>query len=344
MQRRSWQNKDRSNSVSKSFLLRQKVSMTKTSLAKVALLKCTSGYAAFEYLNYGRISPKVDTYSFGVVVLELISGKKYRPSHAQSSNPQSLRDRANELYKKGKVSQFMDRKLIPSAIGVMCTQLDPKLRPTMRRVHSMLSKNYSRSSSTLVEEPMRDGSSLSSSSSTARISATATEEEDEGDIPIPMITKEDPIETMGKLCPKKTSARQSREKTPLPPLHMTKQTKEAAKKMAKQQQTIVPEIKVDKERLAANDAKEDFWQAITKLKSLETSFKKNLNDGGNKSSWCEEGFFEEGEEGKYKDQLTNPQDAIFTNNWEGILRKVGVAEDSLLFSKVPLSGLVEQMT
>ncbi|KAI8011880.1 hypothetical protein LOK49_LG06G02421, partial [Camellia lanceoleosa] len=73
---------------------------------------------------------------------------------------------------------------------------------------------------------------------------------------------------------------------------------------------IVPEIKVDKERLAANDAKEDFWQAITKLKSLETSFKKNLNDGGNKSSWCEEGFFEE--------------------------------EDSLLFFEVPLSSLVEQ--
>ncbi|KAI8011882.1 G-type lectin S-receptor-like serine/threonine-protein kinase RKS1 [Camellia lanceoleosa] len=108
MQRRSWQNKDRSNSVSKPFLLRQKVSMTKTSLAKVALLKCTSGYAAFEYLNYGRISPKVDTSDFGVVVLELISGKKYRPFHAQSSNPQSLRDRANELYNKGKVSRFMD--------------------------------------------------------------------------------------------------------------------------------------------------------------------------------------------------------------------------------------------
>ncbi|XP_028079785.1 uncharacterized protein LOC114281504 [Camellia sinensis] len=199
---------------------------------------------------------------------------------------------------------------------------------------------------------------------------TTAPEKDEGGIPIPMITKEDPIETMGKLCSIKTSARQSREKTPLPPPHMTKQTKEAMKKVAKQQQTveeevdekhpttfndteeqpvnstpedrvIMPEIKMDKERLATND-KEDFWQAITKLKSLETSFKKSLNDEGNKSSWCEESFFEEGEEGKYKDQLTNPQYAIFTNNGERILRKVGVAEDSLLFSEVPLPGLVEQ--
>ncbi|XP_028108816.1 receptor-like kinase LIP1 [Camellia sinensis] len=133
----------------------------------------TVGYAAPEYQNYGHISPKADIYSFGVVVLELTSGQKYWLSHAQSSNAQSLRDSANELYKEGKVSQFMDRKLIPSAvldqvqlcvqIGVMCTQFDPELRPTMGRVYSMLSENYSSSSSTLVEEPMRDGSSSSSS-------------------------------------------------------------------------------------------------------------------------------------------------------------------------------------
>ncbi|CAL5395048.1 unnamed protein product [Camellia sinensis] len=460
----------------------------------VNISEAAVGYAAPEYQNYGHISPKADVYSFGVVVLELTSGQKYWLSHAQSSNAQGLRDSANELYKEGKVSQFMDQKLIPSAvldqvqlcvqIGVMCTQFDPELRPTMGRVYSMLSENYSSSSSTLVEEPMRDGSSSSSSSSsTAGISgrkelgnngsssgtdihleneglpihrrltrsrriqpedvqsyilsisgsscssigptelanngsssgadihlenedlpkhrrltrsrriqpedvqsyipsipssscnssgngtqiepdegpvqATIQEvatapEKDEGGIPIPMITKEDPIETMGKLCPRKTLARQSREKTPLPPPHMTKQTKEATKKVAKQQQTveeeidekrpttlndteerpvnstpedrvvIMPEIKVDKERLATND-KEDF-----------------LNDEGNKSSWCEESFFEEGEEGKYKDQLTNPQYAIFTNNGKRILRKVGVAEDSLLFFEVPLPGLVEQ--
>ncbi|CAL5337206.1 unnamed protein product [Camellia sinensis] len=44
----------------------------------------------------------------------------------------------------------------------MCTEYDLELRPTMGRVYSMLSKNHS-SSSTLVEEPMRDGSSSASS-------------------------------------------------------------------------------------------------------------------------------------------------------------------------------------
>ncbi|KAI8018709.1 hypothetical protein LOK49_LG04G01265 [Camellia lanceoleosa] len=97
--------------------------------------------------------------------------------HDRSSNGQDLWDRANELYKEGRVSKFVHRKLIPSVvldqvqlcihIGVMYTEYDPELRPTMGRVYSMLSKNHS-SSSTLVEEPMRDGSSSASASSTAR--------------------------------------------------------------------------------------------------------------------------------------------------------------------------------
>lgn len=36
-----------------------------------------SGYVAPEYANYGHLSEKVDTYSYGIVVLEIISGKKY---------------------------------------------------------------------------------------------------------------------------------------------------------------------------------------------------------------------------------------------------------------------------
>ncbi|CAL5337210.1 unnamed protein product [Camellia sinensis] len=92
--------------------------------------------------------------------------------HDRSSNGQDLRDRANELYNEGRVSEFVDRKLIPSAvldqvqlcvhIGIMCTEYDPELRPTMGRAYSMPSENHS-SSSTLVEEWIRDGSSSASS-------------------------------------------------------------------------------------------------------------------------------------------------------------------------------------
>ncbi|KAL7219884.1 hypothetical protein ACSBR2_012863 [Camellia fascicularis] len=113
----------------------------------------TPGYIASEYGNNGHVSPKADTYNFGVVVLELISSQKNLGSPALFSNAQSLLDRAKELYKEGK-------------IGVMCTKCNPKLRPTMAHVYSMLLENHN-SSTTLVEEPIRDGSS-SSSSSTAR--------------------------------------------------------------------------------------------------------------------------------------------------------------------------------
>ncbi|KAL7192941.1 hypothetical protein ACSBR2_024701 [Camellia fascicularis] len=136
-----------------------------------------NGYLAPEY-NSGDVSPNADTYSFGVVVLELISGQKNWLFHDRSSNGQDLRDWANELYKEGRESEFIDRKLIPSAIldrvqlwvhiGIMCTKYDLELRPTMGRVYSMLLENHS-SNNTLVEEPMRDGSS--SASSTARNSS-----------------------------------------------------------------------------------------------------------------------------------------------------------------------------
>ncbi|CAL5337208.1 unnamed protein product [Camellia sinensis] len=72
--------------------------------------------------------------------------------HDRSSNGQDLRDRANELYKEGRVSEFMDRKMTPLAI--------------LDQVQSCVHIGNHSSSSTLVEELMRDGSS--SASSTAR--------------------------------------------------------------------------------------------------------------------------------------------------------------------------------
>ncbi|CAL5392040.1 unnamed protein product [Camellia sinensis] len=139
----------------------------------------TPGYLAPECYVYGPLSVKADTYSFGVVVLELISNQKNWLSHARSSNGQVLRDKekADALYKKGNVLEFVDPKLASSAvpdqvrlclqIAVMCTQYDPQLRPTMGCVSLMLSENHS-SSSTLLE-PMRDGSSSSTAQNSGSI-------------------------------------------------------------------------------------------------------------------------------------------------------------------------------
>ncbi|KAE8710291.1 Cysteine-rich receptor-like protein kinase 10 [Hibiscus syriacus] len=121
----------------------------------------TNGYMAPEYVMNGRLSEKADAFSFGVVVLELISGQK-NSSFNLDVDAQGLLDWAYKLYKKGKCLEFMDSALVSSAvpeqvamciqIGLLCTQGDPQLRPDMRRVVILLSKRPGS-----LEEPTRPG-------------------------------------------------------------------------------------------------------------------------------------------------------------------------------------------
>uniref|UniRef100_A0A5B6YJU9 Putative Cysteine-rich receptor-like protein kinase 10 n=1 Tax=Davidia involucrata TaxID=16924 RepID=A0A5B6YJU9_DAVIN len=121
----------------------------------------TNGYMAPEYVMHGHLSVKADVFSFGVVVLELISGLKNSTFNI-SLEAQSLLEWVWKLYKKGKSLDAMDPTLASSAvpdqvamcvqIGLLCTQADPQLRPTMRRVVVMLSKKPG-----TLEEPTRPG-------------------------------------------------------------------------------------------------------------------------------------------------------------------------------------------
>ncbi|KAK8567541.1 hypothetical protein V6N12_006122 [Hibiscus sabdariffa] len=99
----------------------------------------------------GHLSAKADVFSFGVVVLELISGQKNSSFNIDvDAQSLSLLEWAYKLYKKGKSLDFMDTTMALSAvpeqvamciqIGLLCTQGDPQLRPDMRRVVILLSK------------------------------------------------------------------------------------------------------------------------------------------------------------------------------------------------------------
>lgn len=47
-----------------------------------------SGYMAPEYARHGKLSMKLDVFSFGVIILEIVSGKKNRefsdPEHCHN--------------------------------------------------------------------------------------------------------------------------------------------------------------------------------------------------------------------------------------------------------------------
>ncbi|XP_078179799.1 protein kinase superfamily protein isoform X2 [Carex rostrata] len=123
----------------------------------------TNGYMAPEYLMHGSLSTKADVFSFGVLVLELVSGQK-NSSFAPpiGFDAQNLLEWAWRLYKKGQSDQMLDPALKDGAvpnqvavcvqIGLLCTQADPKVRPDMKRVVVILSKKPSH-----LEEPSRPG-------------------------------------------------------------------------------------------------------------------------------------------------------------------------------------------
>ncbi|KAK7407664.1 hypothetical protein VNO78_09662 [Psophocarpus tetragonolobus] len=119
----------------------------------------TNGYLAPEYLMHGHLSVKADVFSYGVLVLELVSGQR-NSSFDMDVSAQNLLDWAYRLYKKGRALEIVDPTLASSVVteqvemciklGLLCTQGDPQLRPTMGRVVVMLSKKPGH-----MEEPTR---------------------------------------------------------------------------------------------------------------------------------------------------------------------------------------------
>ncbi|XP_062161245.1 cysteine-rich receptor-like protein kinase 25 [Alnus glutinosa] len=103
----------------------------------------TYGYMAPEYAMEGLFSVKSDVFSFGVILLEIISGKKnsrfYLTEHAQT-----LLAYAWRLWNEGKELEFVDPSLMESClttevvkcmhIGLLCVQEDPTDRPTISSV------------------------------------------------------------------------------------------------------------------------------------------------------------------------------------------------------------------
>ncbi|RZC67494.1 hypothetical protein C5167_011183, partial [Papaver somniferum] len=107
----------------------------------------TRGYMAPEYALRGYLTDKADVYSFGIVALEIISGKS-NISYRSKEEWVYLLDWALILQGNGKLMELVDPKLESKFdeeevlrminIALMCTNTSPTLRPKMSSVLSML--------------------------------------------------------------------------------------------------------------------------------------------------------------------------------------------------------------
>ncbi|KAK0590396.1 hypothetical protein LWI29_026528 [Acer saccharum] len=110
----------------------------------------TYGYMSPEYALDGFFSVKSDVFSFGVVILEIISGKK-NTGFYNSQEALSLLGHAWRLWQEDKALDMMDQKLRAGSktktdevlkcinVGFLCVQEDPADRPTMSDVVTLLS-------------------------------------------------------------------------------------------------------------------------------------------------------------------------------------------------------------
>ncbi|XP_022886348.1 G-type lectin S-receptor-like serine/threonine-protein kinase B120 [Olea europaea var. sylvestris] len=109
----------------------------------------THGYMAPEYVIHGYLSVKTDVFSFGILVLEIVGGRKNydRLLDAEKAN---LLNYTWTLFKAGKSEELVRGSLdkynpeeaaMCIQLGLLCCQASVADRPDMNSVHLMLSSD-----------------------------------------------------------------------------------------------------------------------------------------------------------------------------------------------------------
>ncbi|CAI9272121.1 unnamed protein product [Lactuca saligna] len=136
----------------------------------------TFGYVAPEYAIHGHVSERVDTYSFGVLVLEIISGRSCTEGIGNGSVVSNLVDYAWNLYENGIHENLCDLKLDLTEylqdvkkiieVSLMCTQSPASTRPSMSEVVLVLSDRSPEQISPMMSTYKEPGVSISLDTST----------------------------------------------------------------------------------------------------------------------------------------------------------------------------------
>ncbi|KAE9618153.1 hypothetical protein Lal_00041851 [Lupinus albus] len=144
----------------------------------------TEGYLAPEYALLGQLTKKADVYSFGVLMLEIISGKSSSKA-AFGENLLVLVEWAWKLKEEKRLMDLVDPKLTNYneievyrfiMVALFCTQAASQHRPNMKQVLKMLSKAVHINEKALTEPGIyrlhssgKMGTSLNDSSSSSQV-------------------------------------------------------------------------------------------------------------------------------------------------------------------------------
>ncbi|XP_054785161.1 cold-responsive protein kinase 1-like isoform X2 [Prosopis cineraria] len=119
----------------------------------------TVGYLAPEYALLGQLTKKADVYSFGILMLEIISGKSSSKA-AFGENLWVLVEWAWKLREEGRLLDIVDPELTEYdemqvlrfiKVALFCTQAAAQHRPTMKQVIKMLTKEVNLNEKALTE-------------------------------------------------------------------------------------------------------------------------------------------------------------------------------------------------
>ncbi|KAF6172381.1 hypothetical protein GIB67_043222 [Kingdonia uniflora] len=111
-------------------------------------IRGTRGYVAPEWFKRMAITAKVDVYSFGIMLLEIICCRKNVERESWDENYEILSDWAYDCYVENKLHLLVendeqaknDGKMLERLVmtAIWCIQEDPSLRPSMKTVTQML--------------------------------------------------------------------------------------------------------------------------------------------------------------------------------------------------------------
>lgn len=125
-----------------------------------------SAYLSMETLERGLLTPKSNVWSFGIVLLELLTGRRNLDSRYPKEERNLVKWSRPFLTDDGRLSLIMDPQLkgrFPTKaartvadIAQKCLQKDPSERPTMRNVveHLKIIQNLKQSSRFPLQEPI----------------------------------------------------------------------------------------------------------------------------------------------------------------------------------------------